>query len=51
MSKFVILLGGLIYGAVLAGAPTTWIVVGAAIVVGAGVMTGVRYTRQRDPAE
>ena len=51
MLGIVILLGGLIYGAVLAGAPTAWIVVGAAIVVGAGVMTGVRYTRQRDPAE
>lgn len=47
----VILIGGLAYGAHLAGAPTTWIVVGAIIVAGAGLLTAATRTRQKDPPE
>ncbi|HPF72589.1 MAG: hypothetical protein R3F12_06745 [Lysobacteraceae bacterium] len=46
-----ILLGGLIYGAILLNVPTQWIVVGAAIVVGIGILAAVKNTRRRDPSE
>lgn len=43
-----ILIGGLIYGAVLAAIPTHWIVVGAIIAVGASILAAVGATRQKD---
>ena len=46
---FFILLGGLGYGAYLLHVPHTWIVVGALIAVGFGVMSAVARTRQKDP--
>jgi uncharacterized membrane protein len=46
---FFILLGGLIYGAYLIGIPHTWIVVGALVVIGLGVMSAVSQTKRRDP--
>lgn len=46
-----ILIGGLAYGAHLAGAPTPWIVVGAVIVAGGGLLTAATRTRQKDPPE
>jgi hypothetical protein len=30
--------------------PTHWIVVGAIVLLGAGILSGVKATRQRDPA-
>jgi hypothetical protein len=47
---FVILIIGLVYGAVLLHVPAHWIVVGAIVMLGAGILTGVKATRQRDPA-
>jgi uncharacterized membrane protein len=47
---FAILIGGLIYGAYLVHMPTHWIVVGAIVLLGAGILSGVKATRQRDPA-
>ena len=47
---FVILIIGLVYGAVLLHVPAHWIVVGAIGMLGAGILTGVKATRQRDPA-
>jgi hypothetical protein len=46
---FIILLGGLIYGAYLIHVPQTWIIVGTLIVVGLGVMSAVSRTKRRDP--
>ena len=46
---FFILLAGLIYAAFLVHVPQTWIVVGALIVVGLGVMSAVSQTKRRDP--
>ena len=46
---FVVLLGGLIYGAFLLHVPQTWIVVGALVIVGFGIMSAVSHTKQRDP--
>ncbi len=45
-----ILIGGLIWGAVLLGIPQQWIAVGAIITLGLSVLVGVRTTRQKDPA-
>jgi hypothetical protein len=46
----VLVIGGLIYGAHLMHVPTHWIVVGAIILLGMGILTGVKATRQKDPA-
>ena len=48
---FAILIGGLIYGAHLAHMPTHWIVVGAIVLSGIGILSGVKATRQKDSAE
>ena len=47
---FAIVIGGLIYGAYLVHMPTHWIVVGAVVLLGVGILTGVKATRQKDPA-
>jgi len=47
---FAIMIGGLIYAAYLLHVPTRWIVVGAVVLLGAGILTGVKSTRQKDPA-
>lgn len=46
---FLILLGGLIYGAYLLNVPQTWIGVGALVMVGLGVMSAVSHTKQKEP--
>ena len=47
---FVILIGGLVYGAVLLHVPSQWIAVSAIVMTGLAVLTGVKVTRQKDPA-
>jgi hypothetical protein len=47
---FAIVIGGLIYGAHLRHVPAQWIAVGAVILLGIGILTGVKSTRQKDPA-
>jgi hypothetical protein len=46
----IILIGGLAYGASVAGLATQWIVVGVLLILGLGVVTGVTRTRHRDPS-
>jgi uncharacterized membrane protein len=48
---FAIVIAGLIYGAHLMHVPTHWIVVGAVVLLGIGILSGVKATRQKDPAE
>jgi hypothetical protein len=48
---FAILIGGLIYAAHLMHMPAHWIVVGAIVLLGVGILSGVKATRQKDPAE
>ena len=48
---FVILIGGLIYAAYLVHMPAHWIVVGAIVLLGIGILSGVKATRQKDPSE
>jgi hypothetical protein len=47
---FAILIGGLIYAAYLVHVPAHWIAVGAVILLGVGILTGVKATRQKDPS-
>ncbi len=47
---FAIMIGGLIYAAHLVHVPSQWIVVGAVILIGIGILSAVKATRQKDPA-
>jgi Na+-transporting NADH:ubiquinone oxidoreductase subunit NqrD len=46
---FAIVICGLTYGAYLMHVPTHWIVVGAGVLLGVGILSGVKATRQKDP--
>jgi uncharacterized membrane protein len=48
---FAIMLGGLMYGAHLMHMPTQWIVVGGIVLLGVGILSGVKATRQKDSSE
>jgi len=50
LAGFAILIAGLAYGAHLAHMPTQWIAVGAIIMVGVGILSAVKATRQKDPS-
>jgi cadmium resistance protein CadD (predicted permease) len=50
ITGFVIVVAGLIYGAVLLHVPAHWIAVGGIVLVGVGILTGVKATRQKDAA-
>ena len=41
---------GLAYGASRLGISQTWIVAGALVIIGVGLMAGIVKTRQKDPA-
>ena len=45
---FAIMIGGLIYAAYLMHVPTHWIAVGAVILLGVGILSAVKATRQKD---
>ena len=47
---FIILIGGLAYGANMAGLDTQWIAVGVLVLLGLGVVLGVTRTRHKDPS-
>jgi len=49
LAGFLVLIGGLAYGAVLLHVQTQWIVVGAIVMAGIGLLSGVKATRQKDP--
>jgi hypothetical protein len=46
---FAILIAGLVYGAHLMHMPTHWIVTGAIVLLGVGILSGVKATRQGQP--
>ncbi len=48
---FAIMIAGLAYAAHLVHMPTQWIVVGAVVMIGLGILSGVKATRQRDSAK
>jgi hypothetical protein len=45
---YLVVIGGLTYGATLMHVPARWIVVGAIVLAGLGIVTGVMNTRQKD---
>jgi hypothetical protein len=45
---FAIVIAGLIYAAHLMHLPTHWIVAGAIVLIGVGILKGVKATRQKD---
>ncbi len=45
-----IVIGGLIYAAYLMHMPAHWIAVGAIVLLGLGILSAVKATRQKDPA-
>lgn len=47
---FAIVIAGLIYAAYLVHMPAHWIAVGAMVLLGIGILSAVKATRQKDPA-
>ena len=45
---FLIVIGGLIWGAVMMHVPSHWIAVAAVVLTGMGILSGVKATRQKD---
>lgn len=45
-----LVVAGLAYGATRMGVATPWIVVGALVIIGIGLMGGITKTRQKDPS-
>jgi hypothetical protein len=43
------IIGGLTYAAYLLHLPAHWIVVGVVVLLGVGILKGVKTTRQKDP--
>jgi len=50
MAGFLILIGGLIYGAVTLHVPAHWIVIGSIVLLGIGILSAVKATRPKDIA-
>ena len=48
---FAIMIGGLMYGAHLMHVPAHWIAGGGIVLLGVGILSGVKATRQKDPSE
>ena len=48
---FLILIGGLIWGAVMLHVAPRWIAVGAIVLVGLAILKGVKATRQKDSSQ
>ena len=46
---YIILVVGLAIAASLLGVPTTWIAVGAIVLIGIGIITATTRTKPRDP--
>ncbi len=51
MVGFLILIGGLAWAAITAGAPSLYVVIGAVILLGLGIITGVSRTAHRTGAD
>jgi hypothetical protein len=47
---FAIMIGGLAYAAHLMHMPMHWIMVGVIVMIGVGILSGVKATRQKDSA-
>ena len=50
VAGFAIMIAGLAYGAHLMRMPAQWILVGAVVMTGLGILSAVKATRQKDSA-
>jgi len=50
LAGMLVLIVGLAFGAYLAGLAMQWIIVGAVVLLGIGMVTAVSRTRRKDPA-
>ncbi len=50
ITGFLIFISGMIYGALLLHLPEHWIAVGGVLLLGLGIFTGIKATRQKDRA-
>jgi uncharacterized membrane protein len=48
---YAIMIGGLAYAAHLVRMPTHWIAVGVIVMIGVGLLSAVKATRQKDSAD
>jgi hypothetical protein len=48
---YAIFIAGLVYAAHLMHVPSHWIVAGAVVLIGLGILSGVKATRQKDPVQ
>ncbi|MEP7365964.1 MAG: hypothetical protein ABI972_22130 [Acidobacteriota bacterium] len=46
---YVVLIAGLIWGATLLHVPGRWIGAGSVVMIGLGILSAVKATRQKDP--
>ena len=46
---FLIVIAGLAWGAMVAGVPQTYILIGAVVLLGIGIISAVKRTRPKDP--
>lgn len=46
---FIIVIVGLAWGAMVAGVPQTFIIIGAVVLFGIGILSAVKRTRPKDP--
>jgi len=51
LAGYLIVIGGLTYGAIILHVPGRWIAVAGIILTGLAILTGVKATRQRDKAD
>ena len=51
LAGFLVLIGGLIYGAVLLHVAVHWIAVSAIVLLGLAILKGVQATRGKDPSQ
>lgn len=51
VAGFLLVIGGLIYGATILHVPTHWIAVGAIVLIGLALLKGVQATRGKDPSQ
>ncbi len=51
MLGFVLVILGLAYLAIMWHVPQTYVIVGAIILIGIGILTGATRTKRRDPSE
>lgn len=49
LAGMIVVIGGLAWGASLAGLAPQWIAVGAIVLLGIGIVTAVSRTRSKDP--